>query len=351
MAIQKQAFGLTKAGAAVDLYTLTNSAGMSVAITNYGGIIVSLFTPDRNGRLADITLGFDTLAEYFDKSPYFGALIGRFGNRIAGGKFSLNGVDYTLAQNDGSNHLHGGLVGFDKVVWTAQSQVTAEGAALVLTYTSPDGEEGYPGALTVTVTYTLTEANELKIDYQAQTDQATVLNLTNHAYFNLKGEGQGDILDHELTLTASAFTPVDANLIPTGQIAPVAGTPLDFTRPTVIGERIEQDDVQLKRGGGYDHNYCLEHAAGELALAASVYEPQTGRVMEVLTTQPAVQLYTGNFMRDIPGKSGHIYPKRGAFCLETQHYPDSPNQPNFPSTVLEPGREYCHTTVFKFSAR
>lgn len=351
MTIQKQAFGLTRAGEAVDLYTLTNSAGMSAAITNYGGIIVSLFTPDRDGRLADVTLGFDTLAEYFDKSPYFGAVIGRFGNRIAGGKFSLNGVTYTLAQNDGSNHLHGGLTGFDKVVWQAQAQSTAQGEALILTYVSPDGEEGYPGTLTVTVTYILTEANELKIDYQAQTDQATVLNLTNHAYFNLKGEGQGDILDHELTLTAPAFTPVDANLIPTGEIVPVAGTPLDFTRPIAIGERIDQDDVQLKRGGGYDHNYCLDQAAGKPVLAARVYEPQTGRVMEVFTTQPGVQLYTGNFMRDIPGKNGHIYPKRGAFCLETQHYPDSPNQPNFPTAVLEPGRQYFHTTVFKFLAR
>lgn len=351
MTIQKQAFGLTREGAAVDLYTLTNSAGMSAVITNYGGIVVSLFTPDRDGRLADVNLGFDTLAEYFDKSPYFGALIGRFGNRIAGGKFSLNGVEYTLAQNDGSNHLHGGRVGFDKVVWQAQAQSTEQGEALTLTYTSPDGEEGYPGALTVTVTYTLTEANELRIDYVAQTDQATVLNLTNHAYFNLKGEGQGDILGHELTLTATAFTPVNANLIPTGQIAPIAGTPLDFTRPAIIGERIDQDDVQLKRGGGYDHNYCLSHAAGELALAARVYEPQTGRVMEVFTTQPGVQLYTGNFMRDIPGKNGHIYPKRGGFCLETQHYPDSPNQPSFPSAVLEPGQQYRHTTVYKFLAR
>jgi aldose 1-epimerase len=348
--VEKQPFGKTADGTPVDLYTLTNSKGVRVAITNYGGIVVSLFTPDRNGDLGDIVLGFERLEDYLKGHPYFGAIIGRYGNRIAKGRFTLDGVEYKLAQNNGENHLHGGLVGFDKKVWKARDFVDAEGQHLELRYTSPDGEEGYPGNLDVTVTYSLNEQNQLRIDYVATTDKPTVVNLTNHSYFNLAGEG--DILGHLLRLNADYFTPVDAGLIPTGELRPVKGTPFDFTEPTPIGARIEQDDEQLRYGRGYDHNFVLRGGGGSLAEAAEVYEPKTGRVLRVLTTEPGVQFYTGNFLDGtLRGKYGRVYHRRTGFCLETQHFPDSPNKPHFPSTVLRPGQTYRSTTIYEFSAR
>ena len=348
--VEKQPFGKTADGTPVDLYTLTNSKGVRVAITNYGGIVVSLFTPDRNGNPGDIVLGFERLEDYLKGHPYFGAIIGRYGNRIAKGRFTLDGVEYKLAQNNGENHLHGGLVGFDKKVWKARDFVDAEGQHLELRYTSPDGEEGYPGNLDVTVTYSLNEQNQLRIDYVATTDKPTVVNLTNHSYFNLAGEG--DILGHVLRLNADYFTPVDAGLIPTGELRPVKGTPFDFTEPTPIGARIEQDDEQLRYGRGYDHNFVLRGGGGSLAEAAEVYEPKTGRVLRVLTTEPGVQFYTGNFLDGtVRGKYGRVYHRRTGFCLETQHFPDSPNKPHFPSTVLRPGQTYRSTTIYEFSAR
>jgi len=348
--VEKQPFGKTADGTPVDLYTLTNSKGVRVAITNYGGIVVSLFTPDRNGNPGDIVLGFERLEDYLKGHPYFGAIIGRYGNRIAKGRFTLDGVEYKLAQNNGENHLHGGLVGFDKKVWKARDFVDAEGQHLELRYTSPDGEEGYPGNLDVTVTYSLNEQNQLRIDYVATTDKPTVVNLTNHSYFNLAGEG--DILGHVLRLNADYFTPVDAGLIPTGELRPVKGTPFDFTEPTPIGARIEQDDEQLRYGRGYDHNFVLRGGGGSLAEAAEVYEPKTGRVLRVLTTEPGVQFYTGNFLDGtLRGKYGRVYHRRTGFCLETQHFPDSPNKPHFPSTVLRPGQTYRSTTIYEFSAR
>ncbi len=333
----------------MNTYTLTNNNGLSAKITNYGGIVMSLLVPDRSGQLADVVLGFDAPEEYLNPHPYFGALIGRYGNRIANGKFSLNGVEYTLAQNNGPNSLHGGLTGFDKVLWQATPLDTPSGPALELTYLSRDGEEGYPGNLSVKVVYTLTHQNELRLDYWASTDQDTVVNLTHHSYFNLAGAGQGDILGHELMLQADQFTPVDATLIPTGELRPVAGTPFDFTRPTPIGQRINQADEQLKFGLGYDHNWVLNHSDGSLALAARASESGSGRVMEVWTTEPGIQFYSGNFLDgSIVGKGGKAYQQRAGFCLETQHFPDSPNQPNFPSTVLRAGQTYTSTTVYKF---
>ncbi len=346
----REPFGKTAEGAPVDLFTLSNSRGLRVAITNYGGIIVSLFTPDREGRPGDIVLGFDRLEDYLKGHPYFGAIIGRYGNRIAGGRFVLDGVEYKLARNNGENHLHGGLVGFDKKVWRPRDWSDAEGEHLELRYTSPDGEEGYPGNLQVTVTYTLNEQNQLRIDYFASTDKPTVVNLTNHSYFNLAGEG--DILGHVLRINADHFTPVDAGLIPTGELRPVKGTPFDFTEPVAIGARIEQDDEQLRFGRGYDHNFVLRGGGGSLAEAAEVYEPKTGRVLRVFTTEPGMQFYTGNFLDgSLKGKYGRIYARRTGFCLETQHFPDSPNKPQFPSTVLRPGQTYRSTTIFEFSAR
>lgn len=349
--MKKQPFGRTAEGQAVDLYTLTNQNGLEAAITNYGGIVVRLKTPDRSGQFADIVLGFDTLEDYLKGHPYFGAIIGRYGNRIAKGSFKLNGVEYKLATNNGENHLHGGLKGFDKVVWNARDVSTAEAPALELTYTSKDGEEGYPGTLHVTVVYTLTPANELKIDYAATTDKDTVVNLTNHSYFNLAGQGEGDILGHELMINASRFTPVDAGLIPTGELRSVEGTPFDFRKPVPIGARINQDDQQLKYGKGYDHNFVLDRTGDGLAFAARVTEPKSGRVMEVYTTEPGIQFYSGNFLDgSIKGKGGKVYQHRYGLCLETQHFPDSPNKPQFPSTVLKPGAKYQSTTVYRFSA-
>lgn len=336
----------------MNIYTLTNKNGVSAKITNYGGIVVSLNVPDKSGQLGDVVLGFDNLEDYRKAHPFFGALAGRYGNRIANGKFSLNGIEYRLAQNDGPNSLHGGLKGFDKVIWKAKPIDTPAGPTLELTYLSQDGEEGYPGNLSVKVVYTLTHDNELRIDYTATTDKDTIVNLTHHSYFNLAGAGKGDILDHELMIKADRFTPVDETLIPTGELKPVAGTSFDFTRPTKIGLRIDQEDEQLKFGRGYDHNYVLTKADGSLALAARVFEPTSGRVMEVWTTEPGIQFYSGNFLDGSNiGKGGQPYPRRSGFCLETQHFPDSPNHPNFPSTVLKSGETYRSTTIYKFSVQ
>ncbi|HVX67230.1 MAG TPA: aldose epimerase family protein [Bryobacteraceae bacterium] len=345
--MSKQEFGKTPDGEAVQLYTLANKHGMEAKITTYGGRVVSLKTPDRNGKLDDVTLGFDNLDSYLKENPYFGAIVGRYGNRIAHGRFKLNGVEYKLAQNNGENSLHGGLKGFDKVVWKVKD---AGPQFLELGYLSRDGEEGYPGNLDTTVRYTLTDNNELRIDYSATTDKDTVLNLTNHTYFNLGGEE--NILEHELTLFADRFTPVDKGLIPTGELRSVAGTPFDFRKSTPIGARIEADDEQIRLGGGYDHNFVLNRKGNSLAPAATAYDPKSGRVLEVLTTEPGVQFYTGNFLDGtLTGKGGRAYQRRSAFCLETQHYPDSPNHPDFPTTVLKPGARYHSTTVWKFSAR
>jgi aldose 1-epimerase len=346
--IQKEAYGKTAEQEAVELYTLTNAKGASVKILTYGGIVTSLKVPDRNGKLGDVVLGFDDLESYLKSNPFFGALVGRYGNRIAKGKFTLNGKEYTLARNNDPNHLHGGIKGFDKVVWKAKEIAGKNGPGLVLTYVSKDGEEGYPGRLAVTVVYTLTNNNELNIAYTATTDKPTVVNLTHHSYFNLAGEG--DILKHELMIAADRFTPVDATLIPTGELRSVKGTPMDFTKPFAIGARIEQADEQLKFGRGYDHNWVLNASKGAMALAARVYEPVSGRVMEVHTTEPGMQFYTGNFLNS-KGKGGQLYQARYGFCLETQHFPDSPNQPKFPSTTLKPGQKYQTTTSYRFSAK
>ncbi len=335
----------------LEVYTLKNAKGMEAKITNYGAIVMSILAPDRQGKLDDVVLGFDTPEEYRAKKehPYFGAIVGRYGNRIAKGQFTLDGKTYTLAKNNGPNALHGGLVGFDKKIWKA----TQKANKLTLETVSADGEEGYPGELRATVVYELTEANELKIDYTARTTKPTVLNLTNHTYFNLGGPARRDILAHDLKLNASTYTPVDAGLIPTGEIAPVANTPFDFRQPTRIGARIDTQNEQIQRGGGYDHNFVLDRKSpNKLEVAAEVSEPISGRTLTVLTTEPAVQFYTGNFLDgSIMGKGKQAYGKRKAFCLETQHYPDSPNRPKFPSTVLRPGQTYRSTTVFQFGAR
>ncbi|MCC7463895.1 MAG: galactose mutarotase [Gammaproteobacteria bacterium] len=337
-------------GAEVALYTLTNANGVAVSITPWGATLVGLKVPDRHGKPADVVLGFDSLAGYLGKHPYFGGIIGRFGNRIARGRFTLDGKPYSLAVNDGENHLHGGKAGFDKRLWQARAVQSPYGPGIEMTYASADGEEGYSGKLAVTVTYTLNDANELRIDYQATTDKPTVVNLTNHAYFNLAGEGAGDVLGHVVQINAARFTPTDAGLIPTGELRSVKGTPFDFTAPHAIGERIHGADEQLKFGIGYDHNWVLDGVAGTLRLAARVSEPRSGRVMEVLTTEPGLQLYTGNFLDgSIRGKSGRIYGHRTAFCMETQHFPDTPNKPAFPPTTLRPGQRYHTTTVYRFS--
>ena len=348
-AITKAPFGQTEAGQPIELYTLKNASGMEAGIINLGGIVVSLKVPGRGGQIADVVLGFDKLADYEKPNPYFGAIVGRYGNRIAKGRFTLTGVEYKLAVNDGENSLHGGIHGFNHAVWQAR-EVPGADPAVELTYVSKDLEEGYPGNLTVKVTYTLTAANELRIDYSATTDKDTVANVTNHSYFNLAGQGQGDILGDVLTIYASKFTPVDAGLIPTGELKSVAGTPFDFRQPTVIGARIDNDDEQLKRGKGYDHNWVVDGAPGTLRPAARVSDPGSGRVLEVLTTEPGVQFYTGNFLDGTStGKSGKVYQRRYGFCLETQHFPDSPNHPDFPTTVVKAGAQYKSTTVFRFS--
>ncbi|UCD30691.1 MAG: galactose mutarotase, partial [Planctomycetota bacterium] len=337
MNVVKKPFGKTPDGQEADLFTLTNTKGMKVDITNYGGIVVRLLAPDRNGKFDDVVLGFDTLADYLKGHPYFGTIIGRYGNRIGKARFKLDGVEYKLAANNNKNHLHGGLKGFDKYVWDAEPFKRADAVGLKLTYFSKDGEEGYPGNLKATVYYSLNDNNELKIEYYAETDKATPVNLTNHSYFNLVGAGNGDILKHDLMLKAEKFTPIDDGLIPIGEIRNVKGTPFDFTRPTAIGARINQDDIQLKYGKGYDHNFVLESGGGALALAVRVHEPTSGRIMEVHTTEPGVQFYTGNFLDGSKiGKDGKAYKHRYGFCLETQHFPDSPNKPEFPSVILRP---------------
>ncbi|MGR4069173.1 aldose epimerase family protein [Billgrantia sp. C5P2] len=358
--IDQAVFGQLPDGRQVDVYRFTNANGIEMRVINYGGIILSLKTPDAQGEFDDIVMGFDSLDDYLSDeyrqaNPYFGALIGRYGNRIAGGRFSLDGETHSLATNDGDNHLHGGRQGFDRVLWQAEPFENDEGAGLVLRYTSEDGEEGYPGRLETEVTYTLTDADELVVDYRATTDKATPVNLTQHSYFNLEGEGRGSILDHHLTINADAFTPVDDTLIPTGEIRPVEGTPFDFTQPTPIGERIEQDNEQLMFGKGYDHNFVLaEQAASssEPVLAARVWEPDSGRLLEIATTEPGIQFYSGNFLAgDLTGKRGQAYEHRSGFALETQHYPDSPNQADFPSTILEAGETYRSRTIYRFSAQ
>jgi aldose 1-epimerase len=348
--VQQQDFG-TRDGRPIILYTLTNAHGVEVRAMNYGGIILSLRVPDRKGQLADIVLGHEKAEGYMPNSPYLGAIVGRYANRIANGTFTLDGKTYTLPKNDGPNTLHGGVTRtFDKVLWDGEPLKGKNGVAF--TYLSKDGEEGFPGNLKVTVTYTLTDSNELVIDYQATTDKATPINVSQHSYFNLKGEGNGDILDHEIMINADKFTPVDKNLIPTGELRAVKGTPFDFTTSTKIGARIEDSYEQMVLGHGYDHNFVLNRKGEGLSLAARVYEPTTGRVLEVSTTQPAVQFYTGNFLDgSVTGQEGHVYKRRYGLCLETQHYPDSPNHPDFPSTILKPGEKFHQTTMFKFSAK
>ncbi len=349
---EKKPFGKTPDGQPVDLYVLTNKNGVEAAITNYGGAVVSLKVPDRNGKFGDVVLGYDSLDGYVNDKSYFGAIVGRYGNRIGHAQFSIDGKTYTLAKNNGENSLHGGIKGFNKAVWAAKELPAKNGQSLELTYLSKDGEEGFPGNLHVRVVYTLTDSNELKIEYSATTDKKTVVNLTNHTYFNLAGPGSGDILGHQLVIEADKFTPVDASLIPTGELRDVQGTPLDFRKATAIGARIDQDDEQLKLGHGYDHNFVLRRAAGApISLAARVVERNTGRVLEVWTTEPGVQFYTGNFLDGTArGKGGLTYARRSAFCLETQHFPDSPNQPKFPSVVLNPGEKYSTTTTYKFTS-
>ncbi|HEX6880716.1 MAG TPA: aldose epimerase family protein [Terriglobales bacterium] len=351
--IEQQSFGKAPDGSPIDLYVLTNDRGMQASITNFGGILVSLKVPDRDHKFDDVVLGYDKLEGYIGDKTFQGAIIGRYGNRIAQGKFELNGKTYNLERNDGENSLHGGIHGFNKAVWKAKPVPGKEEQSLVLNYDSPDGEGGYPGNLKVQVTYTLTNNNELKIHYEATTDKPTVVNLTNHAYYNLAGQGEGDILGHVLTIYADRFTPVDKTLIPTGHIKSVKGTPFDFTHPTAIGARIESDDDQLKLGRGYDHNFVLNAGKTQDPVpAAVVYEPKSGRVMEIATTEPGVQFYSGNFLDgSITGKHGKVYKHRYGLCLETQHFPDSPNHPDFPSTVLKPGETYKSTTVYTFYAR
>ncbi|MCF7957525.1 MAG: galactose mutarotase [Phycisphaerae bacterium] len=348
--ITKEAYGQV-GGKAVDLYTLTNKNNLEMKVTNYGCTVTSLRVPDKEGNLGDVVLGFTTVDQYVKESPYFGCAVGRYGNRIALGKFSIDGTEYTLATNNDANHLHGGIKGFDKVIWDAEPKETDDGPAIVFTHVSKDMDEGYPGTLNATITYTLTNANAFKIEYSATTDKATHCNLTQHTYFNLAGDGSGDVLGHELTLLADHYTPVDAGLIPTGELKAVVGTPFDFTSPHAIGERIGVLKEGVKNGG-YDHNFCLNNKAGSMALAVKVYEPKTGRVMEVSTTEPGVQFYSGNFLDGtLVGKTGNKYQTHAGFCLETQHFPDTPNQPTFPTTLLKPGETYRHTTQYKFSVK
>jgi aldose 1-epimerase len=343
--VAKQPFGNTPEGTPVDLYSLADGK-IEVGIITYGGIVVSLRTPDRNGKLDDVVLGCDSVEKYVAQTAHFGGIIGRYANRIAHGSFQLDGQTYSIPKNNGDNALHGGIRGFDKVVW-AGKQITD---GIELTYVSKDGDQGFPGTLTTMVRYTLS-GNALRIEYSATTDKDTVLNLTNHSYFDLAGQGKGDVLGHILKIDASRITPVDATLIPTGELKPVEGTPFDFRTPHAIGERIDADDAQLRLGHGYDHNFVLDHTSGQIAEAAEVYEPTTGRILRVSTTEPGVQLYTGNFLDgSITGKEGRVYNRRFAFCLETQHFPDSPNHPGFPSTELKPGQRFHSVTVLEFGA-
>jgi len=350
MKIDKKIFGELKNGKSVYLYTLHNKNGMSVSITNYGGIITKIKTEDNNGKFDDVTLGYDNLQDYIENSPYFGAIIGRFANRICCGSFTLDGIDYHLEKNDGPNHLHSGKVGFDKVVWDVKTFENDDEVGLILSYLSKDGENNYPGNLSAEVKYTITNNEEIIMDYTATTDKSTPCNLTNHAYFNLKDGGRSDIFDHKLQINANSFTPINKSTIPTGEILPLKDTPFDFTSFTKIGKSIEKDDEQLVNGFGYDHNFVLNNSDGKLRQAAKVIEETTGRVLEVLTTEPGMQFYSGNNLDgSFVGKEGIIYNKRNGFCLETQHFPDSPNKPNFPSTILRPGEVFKSTTIYKFS--
>ena len=350
--ITQAPFGRTADGHPVEIYTLRNSQGAEARIMTYGGIVQSLSVPDKSGKLADVVLGYDQLQGYVDKNPYFGALIGRYGNRIAGGKFTLAGRTYTLTTNNGPNSLHGGRIGFDKVVWTARPLLTTQGPALILAYVSKDGEEGFPGNLEVTAIYTLTEDNALKLEFTASTDQATVINLTHHSYFNLAGQGSGDILGHVVYINADQTTPVGKDQITTGSFADVTGTPLDFRQPTVIGARINDPDPALQQARGYDQNWVIKKTLGKFGLSARVVEPASGRVLEVWSDEPSLQFYTGNFLNGtIKGKGGVVYQQRAGFCLEPQHYPDSPNKPNFPSVVLQPGQTFRSTIVYKFGVQ
>ena len=345
--MHREAFG--KVGdQPVDEIVMTNKNGVEVRAITYGGIITSIKTPDRNGTMGDVVLGFDSLDGYLGDHPFFGAIIGRYGNRIAKGRFTIDGTEYKLATNNGPNHLHGGIKGFDKKIWKAEYlPIESRMMGVVFTYTSVDGEEGYPGKLDVKVTYRLTDNNELIVDYEAHTDQATHVNLTQHSYFNLAGDG--DVLGHEVTIDADRYTPVDATLIPTGELAPVEGTPFDFRKSTAIGARINDAHPQIKNGSGYDHNWVLNRTGPALQRAARVVEPKSGRTLEVSTTEPGMQFYTGNFLDGtLKGKGGHVYQRRSGFCLETQHYPDTPNQPGFPTTLIKPGQDYSTRTVFTF---
>ncbi|HTB84871.1 MAG TPA: aldose epimerase family protein [Candidatus Sulfotelmatobacter sp.] len=349
--ITKSDFGTSPDGKPVELYTLANSKGMTATIMTYGGIVTSLKVPDKDGNFGDVVLGYDNLDSYVKSSPYFGALIGRYGNRIAAGKFTLDDTTYQLATNNGVNSLHGGLKGFDKVVWTSRPMPTTHGPSLILTYVSPGMEEGYPGTLSVTAIYSLTEDNELKLEYSATTSAKTVVNLTHHSYFNLAGKG--DILNHVAIINADKFTPVDATLIPTGELRPVQGTPFDFTTPHTIGERIgNTNDEQIARGNGYDHNFVLNKKGNELSFAAEIYEVTSGRILQVYSTEPGIQFYSGNFLDGtLTGKGGWTYQFRDGFCLEPQHFPDSPNHPEFPTVVLNPGETYHNTIIYKFSVK
>ena len=342
-------FGVLPSGDSVQVFTLTNLNGVEMRVMNYGGIVISLRTPDRNGALGDIVLGYDNIDGYVKATPYFGALVGRYANRIAKGTFMLDSARYSLAVNNGANALHGGLKGFDKVMWRAETTQDSTGVGVVLRYTSNEGEEGYPGTLTVQVTYTLTNRNQFAIDYLATSDKATPVNLTQHSYFNLAGDGAGDVLAHVVSLNADTFTPVDSTLIPTGLLQPVKGTPFDLRAPVAIGAHINESDAQLKIAGGYDHNFVINRTGAGVTLAARVVEPTSGRTLDVATTEPGLQFYTGNFLDGSNiGKGGHVYLKRNGFCLESQHFPDSPNQSTFPSTILRPGAEYRSRTVYTF---
>jgi aldose 1-epimerase len=348
--IERRPFGTTPEGRAVELFTLSREGGLTVGITDYAGAIVSILARARDGTTADVVLGFDSLPEYLADRSFQGALIGRYGNRIANGRFTLDGRTYTLARNNGENHLHGGPGGFHKRVWEPRVREENGGAILELTYVSRDGEEGYPGTLTARGVYSL-EDGGLRIGYAATTDKTTIVNLTNHTYFNLAGAGSGDVLGHEMQIEADQFTPVDKTLIPTGELRSVQGTPFDFTKPTPIGARISDPYDQMILGGGYDHNYVLRGPSGTLRPAARVFEPGSGRVLEVLTTEPGLQFYSGNFLDGLKGKAGKVYAKRAGFCLEAQHFPDSPNKPGFPPVVLKPGETYKQTTIYRISVR
>jgi aldose 1-epimerase len=350
--VTESVFGTMPDGRTISMFTLRNANGLEACITNFGGALVSLMVPDRMGNFEDVVLGYDSLSQYLVNKPYLGVLVGRYANRISGGRFTLDGNAFELARNNDANHLHGGVMGLSRVLWNAKTEMRKEGPALVLSYVSPDGEDGYPGTLSLSVVYLLTNRDELTIDYTANTDKATIINLTNHSYFNLTGAGTGSILMHDLEIAASRFTPIDDRLIPTGELRAVAGTPMDFRRLTLIGARIDAEDDQIVRARGYDHNWVLDKNEGEYSLAARLYDGRSGRLMEVYTSEPGLQFYSGNFLDGTDlGKGGTSYRYRFGVCLETQHFPDSPNHPEFPSTVLRPGEQYRSRTSYRFLVR